>query len=158
MLFYAPVSTLILNFCEGAFLHIQIEFSCKRLKSLEAVTQLQIEKPDEALAKPKRKWLSVGIEAHGRIAIGVSAHGFVALGVSTHGIISIGVVSMGVFSVGLVSMGVLTAGLVSMGLMGVGPQTMQLLEHHHHSTELEEKDESRSRLAKPRVSDSSVAN
>ncbi|WP_110985631.1 copper resistance protein [Acaryochloris thomasi] len=86
-------------------------------------------------AQKKLPWLSIGIEAHGRVAIGISAHGFVALGVSTHGVISIGVISMGVVSIGLVSMGVLSSGLVSMGLISLGQQTMSLVKPHVHSIE-----------------------
>jgi hypothetical protein len=83
----------------------------------------------------KLPWLSIGIEAHGRVAIGISAHGFVALGVSTHGVISIGVISMGVVSIGLVSMGVLSSGLVAMGLVSWGQQTMSLVKSHAPSLE-----------------------
>lgn len=78
----------------------------------------------------KRKWLSVGIEAHGRVAIGISAHRFVAIGVSTHGIISVGLVSMGVVSIGLVSMGLMSLGVVGMGLVSFGQQTMGLMRSH----------------------------
>ena len=73
------------------------------------------------------KWLSIGVEAHGRVAIGVSAHGIVAIGVSTHGIISIGCISMGVISFGLVSMGIVSTALVSMGIASFGSHTMGLV-------------------------------
>ncbi|PPT06026.1 hypothetical protein CKA32_000749 [Geitlerinema sp. FC II] len=85
---------------------------------------------DTIQKQEKRKWLSVGIEAHGRVAIGISAHGFVAIGVSTHGIISVGLVSMGVVSIGLVSMGVMSLSVVGMGLVSLGQQTMGLMRSH----------------------------
>ncbi len=81
----------------------------------------------EKLSARTPKWLSIGVEAHGRVAIGVSAHGIIAIGVSTHGIISIGCISMGVISFGLVSMGVVSTALVSMGIASFGSHAMGLV-------------------------------
>jgi hypothetical protein len=106
--------------------------------------------PSTTQIKPVQKklpWLSIGIEAHGRVAIGISAHGFIALGVSTHGVISIGVISMGVVSIGLVSMGVLSSGLVAMGLVSWGQQTMSLVKPHVHSLEAPPTGESQKHLS-----------
>lgn len=94
-----------------------------------------IRSSNDLSSSPKKtpKWLSIGIEAHGRVAIGVSAHGIIAIGVSTHGIISIGCISMGVVSFGLVSMGIVSTALVSMGVASFGSQTMGLFRPFEHN-------------------------
>ncbi|MGJ3246968.1 MAG: hypothetical protein ACFE0I_12945 [Elainellaceae cyanobacterium] len=74
----------------------------------------------------QRKWLSVGVEAHGTVAIGISAHGLIAIGLSAHGVVAIGITPMGIVSLGVVSMGVFSAGVVSMGLVTRAPVSMGL--------------------------------
>lgn len=72
----------------------------------------------------QRKWLSVGVEAHGTVAIGISAHGLIAIGLSAHGVVAIGITPMGIVSLGVVSMGVFSAGAVSMGVVTRAPVSM----------------------------------
>ncbi|MGJ3250825.1 MAG: hypothetical protein ACFE0J_06805 [Elainellaceae cyanobacterium] len=84
---------------------------------------MQSEDMSRAAGK-QRKWLSVGVEAHGTVAIGISAHGLIAIGLSAHGVVAIGITPMGIVSLGVVSMGVFSAGAVSMGVVTRAPVSM----------------------------------
>ncbi|HHP7244850.1 MAG TPA: hypothetical protein ACFE0H_09215 [Elainellaceae cyanobacterium] len=109
---------------------------------------MQSEDKDMSCASGKqRKWLSVGVEAHGTVAIGISAHGLIAIGLSAHGVVAIAIIPMGIVSLGVVSMGIFSAGAVSMGLVTRAPVSMgffnffgQGIDHDMHQHDMPDMD------------------